>query len=209
VGDSVHVWMAPAGAEPRTAAHNLLLLLAGTLIPAPALHHDADGRPHIPGLAVSISHTHHLIAVAASYDGPLGVDVEEVHPREVRGLADRWFDPAELEWMAAQPDELTAFLHLWTAKEAVGKALGQGLRNSGLRRAMPLPSSPAESQALRAALVPDHAGLAVLHVPVELAVVAVALSPGVGEVVLSLHHEAALRRVGRSRTSFPVVVRGN
>jgi hypothetical protein len=46
----------------------------------------------------------------------------------------------------------------------------------------------------------------VLHVPLEEAVVAVAAASGVGEVVV--HQEAALRRVGRSRTSFPVVVRG-
>ncbi|HET6989212.1 MAG TPA: 4'-phosphopantetheinyl transferase superfamily protein [Kribbella sp.] len=208
MGDSVHVWLAPAGAEPRSAAHNLLVQLAGTLITAPVLHHDPDGRPRIPGLAVSISHTHRLLAVAASYDGPLGVDVEEAYPREVRGLALRWFDPVELEWMAAQPDELTAFLQLWTAKEAVGKALGQGLRNSGLRRRMPLPTFSAEG-APPAGLVGGEAGLAVLHVPAEQAILAVALPSTAPEVVVSVHQEAALRRVVRSRTSFPVVVRGN
>ena len=203
MGDSVHVWLAPAGAEPRLTAHELLLALASTLVTGPVLSHDPAGRPHIPGLAVSISHTHHLLAVAASYAGPLGVDVEEVHPREVRALAERWFHPAELAWMTDQPDELTAFLHLWTAKEAVGKALGQGLRNSGLRRRMPLPASPA------AGMVTGEAGLAVLHVPVEQAVLAVALASTASEVVVTVHHETALRRVVRSRTSFPVVVRGN
>jgi 4'-phosphopantetheinyl transferase len=189
--------MAPAGAEPRTAAHDLLLRLAGTLVAAPALHHDTDGRPQIPGLAVSISHTHHLIAVAASYAGPLGVDVEELHPREIRALADRWFAPAELDWMTSHPDELTAFLHLWTAKEAVGKALGHGLRNSGLRRPMPLGGGVVES-------APE---VVVTYIPWEGAVLAVAARIGLAEIVV--HHEAALRRVGRSRTSFPVVVRGS
>ena len=127
MGGSVHVWVAPAGAEPRAAAHTLLLELAGTLVRAPRLSHSEDGQPLIPGLAVSVSHTHHLVAVVASYDGPLGVDLEEVYPREVQALAMRWFGAEELSWTKRQPDELTAFLRLWTAKEAVGKALGKGL----------------------------------------------------------------------------------
>lgn len=203
----MHVWLAPAGAEPRLSAHDLLLALASTLVTGPVLSHDPTGRPHIPGLAVSISHTHHLLAVAASYDGPLGVDVEELYPREIAGLARRWFDPVELDWLATEPDELTAFLQLWTAKEAVGKALGQGLRDSGLRRRMPLPSSPA-GPALHAGLA-GEAGLAVVHVPAERAVLAVALPSTAPELVVTAHHDTALRRVVRSRTSFPVVVRGN
>jgi hypothetical protein len=186
--------LATAGAEPRTAAHNLLLALARSLVDHPVLTHDPAGRPHIPGLAVSVSHTHQLVAVAASYDGPLGVDLEEVYPRTIRGLGERWFDPAELEWMAAQPDELTAFLQLWTAKEAVGKALGQGLRNAGLRRRVPLGGGVVDE-------------LVVTYVPWEGAVLALAAPTGLVEIVV--HYEAALRRVGRSRTSFPVVVRGS
>lgn len=199
MGDSVHVWLAPTGAEPRSAAHNLLLQLAGTLVTAPVLDHDADGRPRITGLAVSISHTHHLVAVAASYAGPLGVDVEEMYPREVRALAERWFHPAELTWMTSQPDELKAFLHLWTAKEAVGKALGTGLRHAGLRRRMPLGGGAVESEP----------GLLVTYVPWEGVVLAVAARTGLTEIVVTVHQEAALRRAVRSRTSFPVVVRGN
>ncbi len=199
MGDSVHVWLAPAGAEPHSAAHNLLLLLAGTLVREPVLHHDADGRPHIRGLAVSISHTHHLVAVAASYDGPLGVDVEEVYPREVRALAERWFLPEERAWMAAQPDELKAFLHLWTAKEAVGKALGTGLRHAGLRRRMPLGGGIVESEP----------GLLVTYVPWDGVVLALAARTGLTEIVVTVHHEAAVRTAVKSRTSSPVVVRGN
>jgi hypothetical protein len=197
VGDPVHVWVAPAGAEPRVAAHNLLLDLASTLISSPSLHHDPDGRPHVPGLAVSLSHTHHLVAVAAAADGPIGVDVEELHPREVRELANRWFASEELDWMSAQPSQLEAFLRLWTAKEAVGKALGRGLRQSGLRRPMPLGGGVVESEP----------GLLVTYVPWENAVLAVAAPIGLTEIVV--RHETALRSVARSRTSLPVVVRGN
>lgn len=189
--------MAPAGAEPRGAAHELLLDLAATLAPAPRLSHDAGGRPEVPGLAVSISHTHHLVVVAAATDGPIGVDLEEVYPRDVRPLAVRWFSAEELTWTNQQPDELVAFLQLWTAKEAVGKALGRGLRGSGLRRVMPLGGGVVESE-------PQ---LLVTYVPWEGAVLAVAAPVGLTEIVV--HHDTALRSVDRSRTSLPVVVRGN
>jgi len=216
----VHVWVAPAGDDQRSTAKDLLLELAGALLDGTAeLHYEPTGQPCVDGLAVSISHSRNLVAVAASAVGPVGVDVEDVYPREVAGLARRWFDPTELEWMVRQPDELTAFLHLWTAKEAVGKALGHGLRKAGLRRRMPLPLIPGtvrhtrDNLMLRAGLVDlvhgDEAGLAVVHLPVDEAVLAVALPAAATEVVLTVHHEAALRRTVRSRTSFPVVVRGN
>lgn len=172
VGRPVQVWLAPVGAEPRLAAHNLLRTLGSTLVDNPTLRHDQSGRPHIPGLAVSISYSRHLIAVAASYGGPVGVDVEEVRARDVAGLAGRWFAPRELEWMGRQDDELVAFLQLWTGKEAVGKALGVGLGEAGLRREMPLGGGAVES-------VP---GLVVTHLRWPDAVLAVAAPAGEVEV---------------------------
>jgi phosphopantetheinyl transferase len=166
------VWLAPAGAEPAAGAHELLLELAGTMVGSPTLEHDETGRPVISGLAVSITRSHQMIAVAASYDGPLGIDLEELHPRPFAPLARRWFTAAELTWMDSQPDQLQAFLQLWTAKEAMGKALGLGLRQSGLRRQMPLPNSPATD------------GLIVTHAPVENAVLAIATSHDVSDVVI-------------------------
>ncbi|WP_433162326.1 4'-phosphopantetheinyl transferase family protein [Kribbella sp. CA-247076] len=212
MGDSVHVWAAPAGAEPRAAAHNLLLDLAAELVGgSPVLRHEATGRPYVDGLDVSISHSRNLLAVAAAVTGPVGVDVEDVYPRAVSGLAARWFDPSELEWMARQPDELVAFLHLWTAKEAVGKALGLGLRRAGLRRCVPLPM-PSDGAALAASRIASDGDLelAVAHLPTgQAAVLAVALPAATTDVLLTEHHGAALRRIVTSRTSFPVVVRGS
>jgi phosphopantetheine--protein transferase-like protein len=177
-----------------------LLDLASTLISSPALRHEPNGKPCIDGLAVSISHSRELVVVAASQAGPVGVDVEEVFPREVAGLARRWFDATELKWMATQSDELAAFLQLWTAKEAVGKALGNGLRKAGLRRRMPLGGG----------LVESAPGLRVTHLPIqEDAVLAVAVASAATDVLVTEHHGTALRRAVRSRTSFPVIVRGN
>jgi hypothetical protein len=197
----VHVWLKPVERDQRSAAHALLLELAGTLLDqVPVLRHDAAGGPHVDPLGVSLSHTDRLVAVAAGLPGPVGIDLEDRYARDVTALAQRWFTPSELAWMSVQPEELEAFLHLWTAKEAVGKALGTGLRNSGLRREMPLPGGP----------IPSEPRLTLVHLPVRAdAVVAVVVPVGTPAIEVCEHHGAALRSTAVSRTSFPVVVRGN
>jgi hypothetical protein len=202
----VHVWLKPVERDQRSAAHALLLELAGTLLTgaglegAPVLRHDAAGAPHVDPVRVSISHSQRLVAVAAGLSGPVGIDLEDRYPRDVTALAHRWFTPAELAWMSVQPEELEAFLHLWTAKEAVGKSLGTGLRNSGLRREMPLAGGP----------IPSEPRLTLVHLPVRAdAVVAVVVPVGTPAIEVCEHHGAALRSTAVSRTSFPVVVRGN
>lgn len=150
---------------------------------------------------MSLSHARGLVAVAASRSGPLGVDLESRREFEIDGMARRWFDPVEVTWLYRQGDQLGAFLELWTAKEAVGKALGRGLRGSGLRRVMPVDG---------ATTVPSEPQLSVLRLPLQAdAVLAIAVPNGVSEVRLTEHHGAALRSTVTSRTSFPVVVRGN
>ncbi|MFI1768413.1 4'-phosphopantetheinyl transferase family protein [Streptomyces sp. NPDC020800] len=89
---------------------------------------------------VSISHCADVVAVALAA-AAVGVDVEAVRPLPFVNLARRWFDPAEAAWLARRPEEHRQgdFFRLWTAKEALGKALGVGLRNGGTRRRVPLP----------------------------------------------------------------------
>ncbi|QNE22942.1 4'-phosphopantetheinyl transferase superfamily protein [Kribbella qitaiheensis] len=225
------------GRDQRSAAHDLLRTLAATLRTPSAegasdagahgaggagsaaggvvLRHEASGRPVVDGLSVSLSHARGLVAVAASFAGPIGVDVESRREFEIDGMARRWFDPAEVTWLHQQPDPLDAFLRLWTAKEAVGKALGRGLRGSGLRRRMPLDPGPAAlrpeiAHLMPSGVVPVEPDLVVLQLPVRAeAVLAVAVPVGVSEVWVTEHHGAALRSTVTSRTSFPVVVRGN
>ena len=209
----MHVWLSPVDddRDQRSAAHDLLLALATSLRgEGPVLRHDASGRPMVDGLEVSLSHARGLVAVAASRVGPIGVDVESHREFEIDGMARRWFDPAEVTWLYRQPDPLDAFLRLWTAKEAVGKALGRGLRGSGLRRVMPLSALPTATNSPPAGQVPSEPGVVVLQLPVQAqAVLAIAVPSGVSEVRLTEHHGAALRSTVTSRTSFPVVVRGN
>ena len=86
------------------------------------------GRPGVGGGRVSFNVSHSgdigLIAVADG-DRRVGVDVEQVRSEtDFRALAERFFHPDEAR---AIGDRRDAFFRCWTRKEAVVKAIGQGL----------------------------------------------------------------------------------
>lgn len=85
----------------------------------------AAGKPEcVGGPHVSVSHSGSLVVCAVA-DVPVGVDVETRPPRDVEGVAERYFTAAEARWIAAEPAE--RFPMLWVLKEAYLKALGVGL----------------------------------------------------------------------------------
>ncbi|MEM9135138.1 MAG: 4'-phosphopantetheinyl transferase superfamily protein [Actinomycetota bacterium] len=122
-------FVAAAGLVRRVAAR-----LAGCAPHEIALDRRCDscGRPHGKprlrdrSIEVSISHAGDHVAAAASAVGPVGVDVEQVG-----GVGD---DRAGLLDLVCGPGERTVaetplgFYRLWTDKEAVLKATGDGLR---------------------------------------------------------------------------------
>ncbi|MEU8075748.1 4'-phosphopantetheinyl transferase superfamily protein [Catellatospora citrea] len=119
------------------------------------------GRPFavgVTGLHLAVSHCADLAAVAVTELGPVGIDIEAVHALPAAELARRWFSGAEADWVARHPGD---FLPLWTQKEAVGKALGVGLRGGGLRRPMPLP--PAATLTATVPGLPSMAVAARIH----------------------------------------------
>ncbi|MFE9919586.1 4'-phosphopantetheinyl transferase family protein [Micromonospora sp. NPDC005553] len=219
--DTAYVWVGrDTGGQPDPAA--VLLRRAGALLLGRpdaelVLTHDREGRPvvrvdEVTGsveLAVSVSRTAGLVVVAARQAGAVGVDVERIRPLPALALARRWFPPAELAWLGDRPEagRTVDFLRLWTAKEAVGKALGQGLRGGGLRRLMPqpgLPLRPVPGTGLLRVGHPHLGGSLVLAVAAhagEQVDVEVVQRPG--------HGVTAERSASVERTSLPVVVRGN
>ena len=140
--DVVHVWSLDY--RPALGRQPLLRTLAAYLGIGTAevvLVEGAHGRPqldtsHASPLDFNWSHSgdHALIAVARGI-AP-GIDLERRRPRpRALLLARRFFDNDEAESLAALPEEdrATAFLELWTAKEAVLKAHGHGI-SYGLQR---------------------------------------------------------------------------
>lgn len=111
---------------------------------------------------VSIAHTG-FYAVAATTDAPrrIGVDVEPLGKID-SGVVNDTFDLAERKIIEAEPD---GFLAAWTAKEAIGKALGRGF--AGRPRDIRIVSASSEQGRITFAAVlegamakafPDYAG---------------------------------------------------
>lgn len=78
----------------------------------------------------NVSHTEGMVLFAAVDCGAIGVDVERLSRKTDIGLAERYFAPAEVDYVYsshAPERRLAAFLRVWTLKEAFIKAIGTGL----------------------------------------------------------------------------------
>ncbi len=87
------------------------------------------GKPHLDGGPhFNVSHSGGLALLAFCADEEAGVDIEAVREMDdAEAIAHRYFDPAGIaRWLAA-PHRTRAFFDCWTRKEAVVKALGEGL----------------------------------------------------------------------------------
>ncbi|MCX7899762.1 MAG: 4'-phosphopantetheinyl transferase superfamily protein [Methylocystis sp.] len=95
----------------------------------------AHGKPYLVDapidLRFSLSHTRGMVAVAIAKGAEIGVDVEG--PRGVSDamkLAERYFTTPEVALLRDTPEgdaRREIFLRIWTLKEAVIKAVGEGL----------------------------------------------------------------------------------
>ncbi len=85
------------------------------------------GERGIEGIDLSLSRAGRSVAIAVSFAGPVGIDIDSVDAAAQSGFDDVAFGPAERDRLAtAGPPELRTAM--WTAKEAVLKATGDGLR---------------------------------------------------------------------------------
>ncbi|MBS0432660.1 MAG: 4'-phosphopantetheinyl transferase superfamily protein [Proteobacteria bacterium] len=131
---AIHLWRMPWRREQGRALP--LRVLAGYLHVDPStlrLETGPHGKPFLPAacpLRFNWSHSGEFALLALAGDVEPGVDIEL--PREgVRALdlARRFFTPEESDALEQLPghERESSFLQLWTAKEAVLKALGHGL----------------------------------------------------------------------------------
>ncbi|WP_109124656.1 4'-phosphopantetheinyl transferase superfamily protein [Dyella sp. C11] len=134
--DDIHVWRLAYDHHDGRAP---LLSMLGAYLGIPAANVELEasehGRPSLAGsqrdaLSFNWSHSHDQALIAIARGVVPGVDLERLrpHPKAVP-IARRYFSPDETTALESLPDGQRdrAFLELWTAKEAVLKALGRGL----------------------------------------------------------------------------------
>jgi 4'-phosphopantetheinyl transferase len=116
----------------RTGLRQVLADLTDALPKDVRFTYSAKGRPALAGqegdLDFSLSHSQGLAAVAVTRGVRVGLDIEGLRPVK-ENIAARYFSQAEHRELACLPaaDQLAGFYRCWTRKEAVLKALGDGL----------------------------------------------------------------------------------
>jgi len=89
-------------------------------------------HPRAGAVDVTVSHSHGLaVALAFPAEYPIGIDLETVSAASAATIiGELQASPAEYAWLATGGvDEATACCVLWTAREALGKALKIGLNS--------------------------------------------------------------------------------
>jgi 4'-phosphopantetheinyl transferase len=119
------------------AAHALLRLRLGEVVgrPVEALQFEAGpfGKPALqgPGPQFNLSHCRSMVCIAVSMQGAVGVDVEPLDrgdELDLVALARDVLTSAEQVQLAVEGGPMAwTFMRLWTLKEAVVKACGEGL----------------------------------------------------------------------------------
>lgn len=79
--------------------------------------------PQGPSVSTSFSYTSHYMAMAVSFSGAVGVDIEDTRREfDFEGIAEFAFTEQERRSLQSPGD----FYRIWTAKEALIKAAGLG-----------------------------------------------------------------------------------
>jgi phosphopantetheinyl transferase len=86
------------------------------------------GKPYVAsGVHFNISHSNTLIIAAASFKGPVGIDIEFIRDVEWQEYQTS-FSPREWEIIQASSNPSREMLTFWTKMESVVKADGRGLQ---------------------------------------------------------------------------------
>lgn len=100
-----------------------------TLIPPADIqfHFSTRKKPTVDGIEFNVSHSGNFVIIAIS-SAPLGIDIEFINQNfDYDPLMNTIFDKEESAVIYKNADRLLSFYVLWTRKEAVLKASGEGL----------------------------------------------------------------------------------
>ena len=134
--DEIHVWRLDyRPSHGRAPLRAVLAAYLGVAAEQVALTDGEHGRPALaagldPSLGFNWSHSGGQALIAIGRHLMPGIDLERLRPRaRALEIAERYFSTDEATALATLPaaQRNAAFLELWTAKEAVLKALGRGI----------------------------------------------------------------------------------
>lgn len=98
------------------------------------IHNTQYGKPFLNnnnlGISFNLSHSENYAIYAFSLNNEVGIDIEEPRPHmNIFETASLVLAPCEIAQLKnlAPHEQGAAFLKLWTTKEAISKAMGQGL----------------------------------------------------------------------------------
>lgn len=116
----------------RAALRNILAIYLEYHPQEVAFAAGEHGKLFLPGhpLYFNLSHAGNLALLAVCRHAEVGVDIEKVDDRRaIDGIASRFFSPAEQVALSQYEGGayIRAFFRCWSRKEAVIKALGEGL----------------------------------------------------------------------------------
>ncbi len=121
----------------RTLLRRTLSRYAGVAPHALPIRVLPSGKPRLESpewLRFNLAHSEKIWVLAVARDREVGVDVEDFDRRtDVDAVARRLFAPAEIAALAALEGEARrrAFFRVWAQREAVVKAIGAGMLESG------------------------------------------------------------------------------
>lgn len=116
----------------RGRTREILARVLGVTAAALRFSYSSHGKPSLSAVGAplhfNLSHSDGLAALGVSHTRDLGVDVEHERPLK-EDIAERFFSRGEVAALRALPEseQLAAFYRCWTRKEAVVKAIGEGL----------------------------------------------------------------------------------
>lgn len=120
----------------------------------PELAPDGNARREGGALHFNLAHSEGVGVLAITQTGPVGVDLEQIRRlRDFSGMVSQFFSTREAAEFSKLPWEQqpAAFFNLWTRKEALLKATGEGIAHSLDRVEVSfLPGEPARVLALPA-----------------------------------------------------------
>lgn len=104
------------------------------LLPAEIIFfYNKHGKPFLQNnsqqLQFNVSHSDDMAVIAITPEYQIGVDIERIEQSFKEGVAKRFFSPDEYHDLQQLSDEekVIAFYRIWAKKEALIKALGEGL----------------------------------------------------------------------------------